>query len=249
MRPAAGRALWAEREWVEEKAKKLIIAIDGVAASGKSTTARLVARKLGYLYLDSGALYRALTLKVLQKGLDPSDERSVAALARETAIDLKNEDGTLRVFLDGHDVTEQIRAPEVAERIGPVAANRAVREQMVGLQRALAAHGGVVAEGRDIGTVIFPNADLKFYFTASLQVRARRRAAEYAAKSLQVPIEELAKQLQRRDRDDRRRAHGPLRKAPGAIEVDTSDMSIDEQVEFVLEKVRKYLSDTRQSQK
>ncbi len=231
-----------EREWVEEKGKQLIIAIDGVAASGKSTTARLVAQRLGYLYLDSGALYRALTLKVLQEGIDPNDEAEVAALARDTKIELKSEYGAQRVFLDGRDVTDKIRAPEVAEHIGPVAANRAVREQMVGLQRALASHGGVVAEGRDIGTVIFPNADLKFYFTASLQVRAQRRAAEYAAKSVQLPMEELAKQLERRDRDDSKRAHGPLQKAPGAIEVDTSDMSIEEQVEFVLAKVREYLS-------
>lgn len=237
----------AEREWVEEKGKKLIIAIDGVAASGKSTTARLVAQRLGYLYLDSGALYRALTLKVLQEGIDPNDQVKVAALGRATQIELKNEHGTQRVLLDGRDVTDKIRAPEVAEHIGPVAANRAVRQQMVRRQRALALHGGVVAEGRDIGTVIFPNADLKFYFTASLQVRAQRRAAEYAAKSVQLPLEELAKQLERRDRDDSQRAHGPLRKAPGAIEVDTSHMNIEEQVEFVLAKVREYLSHRQQS--
>jgi cytidylate kinase len=233
---------------VEGRRRKLIIAIDGVAASGKSSTARLVAEKLGYLYLDSGALYRALTLKVLWKGIDPADEDGVAALARATTIQLEQKGAHLRVLLDGQDVTEEIRAPEVAEKIGPVAANRAVREQMVALQRAIGAQGGVVAEGRDIGTVIFPNADLKFYFTASLEVRARRRQAEYAARSVQAPLEELAAQLQRRDQDDARRAHGPLRKAPDAIEVDTTNLTIDQQVEFVLRKVQEHLGDTGAAQ-
>lgn len=233
---------------MEGRRRKLIIAIDGVAASGKSTTARLVAERLGYLYLDSGALYRALTLKVMRKGIDPADQDGVAALARTTTIQLQGKGGHLRVFLDGQDVTEDIRAPEVAERIGPVAANRAVREQMVALQRAIGARGGVVAEGRDIGTVIFPNADLKFYFTACLEVRARRRQAEYAAKSVQAPLEELAAQLRRRDQDDARRAYGPLRKAPDAIEVDTTDLSIDQQVELILRKVREHLGDTGAAQ-
>ncbi|MDZ7270050.1 MAG: (d)CMP kinase [candidate division KSB1 bacterium] len=222
--------------------KRLIIAIDGVAASGKSTTARLVAQRLGYLYLDSGALYRALTLKVLRKGIDPAAQGTVAEIARQTQVDLRTEGGELRVFLDGEDVTEEIRGPEVSEHIGPVAANGAVRQRMVELQRALAAGGGVVAEGRDIGTVVFPDADVKFYFTASLEVRAQRRQAEYAARSIDTSVRQLAAQLERRDRDDRARTYGPLRKAPDAIEVDTSHMTIEEQVEFVLQKVRERLS-------
>ncbi len=223
--------------------KRLIIAIDGVAASGKSTTARLVAQRLGYLYLDSGALYRALTLKVLRSGVDPTDEKTVAELARQTDLDLRFHRDRLRVFVDGEDVTEEIRRPEVSEHIGPIAANRAVRQRMVELQRTIASEGGVVAEGRDIGTVVFPDADVKFYFTASLEVRAQRRQDEYAQRGVQTSLPHLARQLARRDRDDNARTHGPLRKAADAIEVDTSELSIEQQVDLVLEKVRERLGE------
>ncbi len=217
--------------------KKFVIAIDGPAASGKSTTARLSAQKLGYLFVDTGAMYRAMTLKVLEDDLDPHDPQVVRRLAGETRIELRQDGGRTKVILDGRDVTDAIRSREVTLAVSAVSAVPSVREVMVREQQRLGESGGVILEGRDIGTVVFPDADLKFFMQADVQKRALRRQSELAERSVHVPLEELERELQDRDEQDSGRALSPLRKADDAIVLDTSDLSIDEQVQFIITKV------------
>lgn len=217
--------------------KRLTIAIDGPAGSGKSTTARIVAQKLGYLYLDTGAMYRALTLKVLQSGIDLNEEQTIAQLAERTRIELENVNGEIKVLLDGKDVSQEIRTPKVTEKVSAISAIPAVRKIMVRKQQNLGRKGGIVAEGRDIGTVVFPQADLKVYLVASLEERARRRQEELRRQGIEIDREKLLADLQKRDTQDASRACAPLKKANDAIELDTTHLSIDEQVNIVLEKV------------
>ena len=201
---------------------RTVVAIDGPAASGKSTVARRLARALGLVYLDTGAMYRALTLRVLELGADPSDSDACGRLARETAIDF-DEDG--RVRIDGEPGEPRIRSREVTELVSRVSAHREVRAAIVPKQREIAAARGIVAEGRDTTTVVFPDADHKFFLVASAAERARRRAAEMgepaAAAEIQAAIEE-------RDRLDSSREHSPLTEAPDAIRVSTDGKDPDE---------------------
>jgi cytidylate kinase len=195
----------------------MIVAIDGPAGAGKSTVARAVARALGYTYLDSGAMYRGVALACLDGGGEP------AQTAR--SIDLSLGD---RVFLDGRDVTDEIRTPEVSRRASEVAADPGVREAMVAKQRELMSRGDWVAEGRDIGTVVAPKAEVKVFLTASAQERARRRAEE-----LGLDVEQVIAEQRARDERDRTREHSPLEPAPGAVELDTTGLTIDEVVEQI----------------
>ncbi len=217
--------------------KKLVIAIDGPAASGKSTTARLVAERLGYLHVDTGAMYRAITLKVLRSGVDPADADAVAALAGVTAIAIGTQTGSPRVLLDGEDVTGQLRSAEVTRAVSQVSAVRAVRELMVGEQRRLAAGGGVVLEGRDIGSVVLPDSDVKIFLVADPAERARRRRKELLEKGVDVAPEALEAEIMERDRKDSSRELSPLKKAEGAIEVDTSTLTVGQQVDTILDVV------------
>ncbi|HEY8527215.1 MAG TPA: (d)CMP kinase [Acidimicrobiales bacterium] len=201
-----------------------VIAIDGPAGSGKSTVARGLARHLGLDYLDTGAMYRAVTFAALRRGIDPADAEPTAELARSVDIEVSTEG----VWVDGVDATIEIRGPEVSRAVSLVAANPAVREELVRRQREWTAkRGGGVVEGRDIGTVVFPDADLKVYLTARPEVRAERRAAEIT----QLDYETVAADLARRDALDQGRADSPLRQAEDAVEIDTSDLTVEEIIE------------------
>lgn len=221
--------------------KQLVIAIDGPAASGKSTTARLTAKRLGYLFVDTGAMYRAVTLKVLEHGTDPSDEPAVSRLARETSIRLVQQGGDLRVILDGRDVSREIRAPEVTRAVSAVSAMKPVRELMVREQRSIGANGGVILEGRDIGTVVFPDADLKIYMVADVQRRAQRRQKDLEQQGRPVVLDELVNEIVQRDKKDAERSISPMRPADDAVVLDTSGLKIEEQVEFIVERANELL--------
>ena len=219
--------------------KTLIIAIDGVAASGKSTTARALARRLGLLCIDTGALYRALALKAHREGIPPSDEGKLVELARRTRLDQGMYGSEVRTYLDGEDVSEKIRGNEVSEQVPHVSKHPGVRAALVRVQRRLARQGGAVVEGRDIGTVVFPDADLKVYMTASPEVRAMRRRKELEAMGLEIDQEEVLSELRNRDREDMERSVSPLAQAKDALVVDTSDLSVDEQVDVILEEIER----------
>lgn len=214
-----------------------VVTIDGPSAAGKSTTARLVAERLGFLYLDTGAFYRALALKALREGLRAEEAGGLAAMARATAIDFTGSPAAAHVFLDGEDVTAEIRTPAVSEMASRVAAVPEVRRLLVSWQRALRARGPLVGEGRDLGTVVFPDAEVKVYLDADLETRARRRCRELHARGIAVQLEAVRDDLARRDERDRSRADSPLRAAEGAIVVDTSGMELEEQVKAVLDLV------------
>jgi cytidylate kinase len=219
--------------------RRLVITIDGPAASGKSTTARLAAERLGYMHIDTGAMYRAVTLKVLRAGLSPDDSGGIAGLLPATHVKLVRAEDGLRVMLDGEDVTSAIRTPAVTRAVSAVSSHRAVRQAMVREQRAMGKDGGIVLEGRDIGTVVFPDADLKFFMIAGIRSRAQRRHRELAERGEVIPLEFLEREIAERDARDASRTESPLRKADDAIVVDTSDLRIEEQVDLVVETVRK----------
>jgi cytidylate kinase len=213
---------------------KLIIAIDGPVGSGKSTLARRVAQMLGYVYVDTGAMYRALALKALRRGLafDGNDENLVE-LARETRIDLRAEDGTQRVFLDHEDVTTAIRTPEVSQAASKIAVNPGVRHVLVAEQRRAGEQGGVVMEGRDIGSVVFPDAQLKIFLTASPETRAERRWREHQQKGDAIDLQRTLEEIRERDRRDQGRTTSPLVRAPDAVVVDSTSMEPEEVARLV----------------
>jgi len=218
------------------------IAIDGPAGAGKSTVAREVARRLGYLYLDTGAMYRALTVKVLREQVAFDDEATLAQLAARTAIELRpetDESGRVRVFLDGEDVTGIIRSPAVNQCVSLVSRSPSVRRVLAELQRQLARGGRVVVEGRDIASHVLPCADCKIFLTASLEVRARRRHADLATAGFAVTLESVIADLEHRDDIDSRREVAPLVQVEGAHLVDNSERPVSEVVEMVMEYCRK----------
>lgn len=217
--------------------QKPVIAIDGPAGAGKSTIAKLVAGKLGYIYIDTGAMYRSVAWKFLQTGELFSPELA-EKLARQMVITFKPEASVNRVFVDGVEVTDAIRSPEVTAIVSKVSAVGGVREEMVNQQRRMGEAGGVVMDGRDIGTVVFPHAQVKIFLTASVKERALRRYKEMLAKGEQVNLEELEQQIAARDKQDSEREIAPLRQAEDAEYLDTSDMTIDEVAEHILKSVR-----------
>ena len=221
--------------------EKIRIAIDGPAASGKSTTARLLAQKLGYLYIDTGAMYRAATLSVLRAGINVHDEQAVVEHVKKIKITLKIVNGIQRTFLNDEDVSDQIRTPEINQVISIISSYPGVRKVLIEQQRELAKHGGVVMDGRDIGTVVLPDAEVKVFLVASLEERARRRQLDLERQGIKMDLEEIKKEIANRDRLDSSRAQSPLKKAQDARELDTTHLSIRQQVEkiyrWALEKI------------
>jgi cytidylate kinase len=212
----------------------MIVTIDGPAGSGKSTAARRLAERLGFHYLDTGAMYRAVALTCLRKGIELADDAKVGAAARRLKISFSNE----RVFVDDIDVTAAIRTPEVTHGASIVALNTGVREAMGLLQRKLAAGRHVVCEGRDQGTVVFPHAEHKFYFNADATERARRRLRELAEQGDDAPLDDILAQIRKRDERDAQRREAPLRAADDAVHLDTSRKTADEVLELLVETVR-----------
>jgi cytidylate kinase len=221
----------------------LIIAIDGPAASGKSTAAKLVAKKLGYLYLDTGAMYRALTWKALRNKVNIKNEKRLSQLAKETKIALKSQSNTrTRIYLDGKEVTSLIRSPLIDKNVSLISTIKGVREAMVAEQKKMGKEGGTVAEGRDIGTVVFPKAEVKIFLTASFKERVRRRWKEEANKGLSSEKKGVAIGLLTRDRIDSQRKVAPLKKARGAIVIDNTCLNIPQTVDRILEVVKTKLA-------
>ncbi len=226
--------------------KKIIIAIDGPAASGKSTTAKALAKRLGYTYIDTGAMYRAITLKFLRSPFCDelfSNEARLKEFLDQTDVHLEGEN----VFLDCENVSHLIRSHEVSRLVSKVSSLKLVREKLTVCQRKIGEARGVVMDGRDIGTVIFPDAELKIFMTASVKERAKRRYEELLEKSetgtVDITIAELEEEIAQRDKADTERIIAPMRKAPDAITLDTSHLSIDEQVQFIYERAKRLIED------
>jgi len=221
--------------------RSLVVAIDGPVASGKSTAARELARRLGWRYLDSGALYRAITWKALQDGVKLEDEEALARVAEGLPLQFEPAPSGLRLFLNDEEITEAIRRPELTRQIHHAACNPRVRQAVNRMQRRLATGGGVVAEGRDMTTVVFPEADVKFFLTASPEERARRRYEELTAKGIPVELEDVQRDLLERDRHDTTRAVAPLRQAEDARVIDTTNLSIDQMAQQMADEVNRLL--------
>lgn len=213
----------------------VVIAIDGPAGAGKSTVAKRVADKLGIIYIDTGAMYRALTLKALREDIDLNNEDKLAHLAHRTDIRLEKLGDEDRVLLDDEDVSQEVRNQKVSNYVSLVAKVAAVRKQLVNLQRRMARNRGVIMDGRDIGTVVLPDADLKIFLTASVEERARRRYEELQEEDKNIGFDELKREILRRDKLDQEREVAPLKKAKDAIELDSTDLTVKEVVRQVIE--------------
>jgi cytidylate kinase len=206
----------------------LVIAIDGPSGAGKSTLARLLAQRLGYRQIDTGAMYRAMAFLISRSGIDPADSDAIERICREAEIRLDLSNGAQRVFANGQDVTDHIRTPEMSLMTSRISALKPVREAMMRAQQEMGRNGGVVLEGRDIGTVVFPDADVKFFLFASPDERGRRRHAELTGNGSRVTLEETIKDVSRRDEQDSQRNLAPLRQADDAIPIDSSSLGIEE---------------------
>jgi cytidylate kinase len=213
---------------------KTVIAIDGPAASGKSTTAKLVAQKLGFLYLDTGAMYRAITLNALENGVDVNDEENLEKLTEDSTISFRMLDGINRILLDGRDVSDKIREPSVNQSVSYVSMHKKVRRLLVQMQKKMGQESDLVAEGRDTTTVVFPHA-FKVYLDADLKERARRRLLELEQKGIETTMEDQIQELSRRDKLDSGRKVSPLLRHKDAVIVDTTDLTVEQQVDRVIQ--------------
>ena len=222
-----------------KQVRRLIVAIDGPAGAGKSTVAKRLAKELGYTYMDTGAMYRAFAWRVMEQGMDLSDERELRRVLQETNIELVEHYGRTGVLLNGVDVTDRIRTPELSQLASRVSTSKIVRERMVELQRAMGSQGGVVAEGRDIGTVVFPDAEVKIYLDASSQERARRRFEELRGQEGRATMEKTVSEMEERDRRDKERDIAPLRKAEDALVIDSTDSAVDGVMERIMQEIKK----------
>lgn len=217
----------------------LIIAIDGPSGAGKSTIARIIADRLGYLYLDTGAMFRTVALKVKESGVSIDDENALAEVCLNVNISFeRSQDGGFRVFSNGKDVSDAIRTPEISMLTSRISARKVVRDILLQHQRRMGADGGVVLEGRDIGTVVFPDADIKFFLSASAEERGKRRFLELSAKGETTTLEQTISEVIQRDAQDEQREHAPLRRAEDAVDIDTTSLSIEEVLASMEEYVK-----------
>ncbi len=218
--------------------KTVKIAIDGPSGAGKSTIAKRLAAELGFVYLDTGAMYRAIALKADGAGLKPAESPELDVLLRNTEISIKYADGAMRIFLDGADVSEKIREHYVSKLASDFSALKSVRLTLVDMQRKLAGKHDTILDGRDIGTFVLPDADFKFYLTASAEVRAMRRCLELKARGQECEYDRILDDIVRRDLQDMNREFAPLKKAPDALEIDSTEMTVDEVVAGMLSVIR-----------
>ncbi len=216
----------------------MVIAIDGPAGSGKSSTAKLVAQKLGVRHLDTGAMYRVITLKCLRQDISYEDIDSLAECVKQTKIKFTGTPPTMQVWMDGEDVSEAIRSDDVTKNVSDYCKPPVVRNELVSQQRVIGESDAVVCEGRDIGTVVFPNAELKIFMVASAEERARRRQKDFEKIGVSKTIDELVEDIKIRDEKDSTREMSPLCKAKDAIELDTTNMTLEEQVDYIANKVK-----------
>ncbi|RKY32834.1 MAG: (d)CMP kinase [Candidatus Omnitrophota bacterium] len=218
--------------------KNFVIAIDGPAGAGKSTIAKLVAERLGFLYIDTGAMYRALTLKALKKNLPLDDRKKLIEMAKNTDLKLIQKNKKLHVIVDGEDVSEEIRSEEVSRNTHYIASIPEIREILWDMQRKYRETHNIVMEGRDIGSKVFPDAQLKIYLDASVDERAKRRYLQLKEKGIDVDFEEIKKEVMERDKKDKNRKIAPLVKLPDAVYIDTTNMTIEEEVETIIKLYR-----------
>lgn len=223
--------------------KRLIIAIDGPAGSGKSTLAKGVAKQLGYLYLDTGAMYRAITWVALKNKVDLKQIKKLQEIASKSKLELQQVGDQTKVCVNGQDVSEEIREPLISNHVSTVAKVKEVRDCMVAHQRRIGEQGGVVLEGRDIGTVVFPHADIKFYVEANMQERARRRQIELKEMGIELSVEKLVRDLRQRDSVDQSREVSPLKPAEDAIRIDSTNLTIQEKTDLALSHIQKVLKE------
>jgi cytidylate kinase len=213
----------------------IIVTIDGPSGAGKGTVARAVAKRLGFTYLDTGAMYRAVALLVKRKGIDPDDEKKIGDALLESHVSLQDTpDHGLRVFLNREDITEEIRTPEISRLSSHIATKKIVRDVLKGMQRRIGLKGNIVVEGRDMGTYVFPDADFKFYLDASLSERAKRRWLQLKEIGIKEDLEKVKADIEQRDRQDMEREESPLHPASNAVIIDTTDLTAEEVVEMVI---------------
>lgn|SRR3990172_5081777 len=218
--------------------KKIIVAIDGPSGSGKSTVAKLLAGRLGYMYIDTGAMYRAVALQAKRDDIDINDSAALIRLCESVKLEFVPDNGGLRTILNGEDVSEAIRTPEMSMAASDISARKEVRQALLSLQRRMGENGGVVLEGRDVGTVIFQNAEAKFFLDASLEERGKRRYKELAAKGMNVTLEQTIDDVRKRDINDSSREIAPLKMAADAVLVDSTNLGIVEVVEKMIEGIK-----------
>lgn len=217
--------------------RKLIVAIDGPSGAGKSTLSKALAKRTGYINIDTGAMYRAVALLAHRQRIDPTDEQALQRLCSSLVIEFVREAGQERVLVNGEDVSRQIRTPEISRLTAKVAACPVVRDALVRLQRKLGQAGGVVLEGRDIGTVVFPHAEVKFFLSASAEERGRRRHEELRAAGVEAGLQQTIAEVEARDAADSIREHAPLKRAEDAVVIDSTQMSIDEVLELMTREI------------
>jgi len=222
---------------------RFIVAIDGTCASGKSTTARIAAIRMKWLFLDTGAMYRAVAFETLRRCVDPEDEKKVSKIAGKITIAVKSSSDGQRTFIGNEDISRFLRTPEIDRAVTPVSKFKKVRERMVYLQRKIGSEREIICEGRDMGTVVFPDAELKIYMDANLETRALRRQKEIQEKGIFLTLEEIKKDLRRRDFEDSSREESPLKMAADAIMLDTTKLTIDQEVDWVIKKIKERYKD------